>query len=125
MTFVLAPVIHATPLSSISMCVVAWRSCCRAEQSFDARQELHHRERLFEIVVRTKLEPHHSIDYRSASGEHDNRCVDSSLAKIAAGFPRPTPPLKSRFHLFPLRGRFAAWRGWFLEAARYPSPWPS
>src|ERR1051326_9124350 len=54
------------------------------KQGFDPRKQLHHLERLRQIVVRAEFEPDDLIDQLAFGGQHQDRSLDSLLPKISA-----------------------------------------
>ena len=53
------------------------------EHRLDAGQELHHVERLRQVVVRAELEPQHAVHHLAAGGEHEDRRLHALLAQVA------------------------------------------
>src|SRR5258706_5212850 len=55
-----------------------------AQQRFDARQQLHHLERLGQIVVGAEFQADDAVYDLAARGEHQDRRLNAALAEIAA-----------------------------------------
>ena len=56
---------------------------CAAQPRLDAREQLHHLERLGQIVVGAELQADHLVDHLAARGQHDHRRLDALLAQVA------------------------------------------
>ena len=53
------------------------------QHGLDARHQLHHVERLRQVVVGAQLEAEHAVHHLAARGEHDHRRRDALLAQVA------------------------------------------
>src|SRR6185436_9812101 len=61
-----------------------YRRRASPQQCLDTREQLHHLERLDEVVVGAELQSDDTIDNLPARGQHQDRRLDSALAKCAA-----------------------------------------
>ena len=53
------------------------------KQRLDAGEELHHVERLHQVVVRAELETHHAVDDLAPCGQHQHRDGLPARAEVA------------------------------------------